>query len=447
MSKLRAGAARVKITPLPGVDLSGYAFREGPSEGVHDDLWCRALILDDEISRLALVALDLLGVDFPLDAAIRKAVAQVADLPPDHVLVNCSHTHAGPAVSPRLTGLGLPNESYVHDLPDLASDAAAVAASKLAPATLSYGEAPLRVGINRRERTEDGHIKLGRFPEGPADDAIRIVRVDAGNEERAAVIFHHACHGTTLGSENRMISSEWMGVACERVATRLPSPTIPIFLQGCCGQINPDAGDSSFEEVARLGAEAGDAALVALDSAEQLRGTPLAVRLRRIELPQQDPPPPDQARAGLESAKKTLEAARQKGAHSYVLRAHETQVAYAGMVQDLAERDVQGHNLPFVVHAMQIGELAVLALSGEVFLEFARRIEAGSPFRHTLVLGYSNGCTGYVPTAEAFQEGGYEVEDSFRWYGTLPLSPGAGEIVAAAALETLRDLPGARSSA
>ena len=75
-----------------------------------------------------------------------------------------------------------------------------------------------------------------------------------------------------------------------------------------------------------------------------------------------------------------------------------------------------------------------------MFFEFAQEIEARSPFRHTLVLGVSNGCTCYIPTRQAFAEGGYEAKDSFRWYGIPPLAPHAGEVMAAAAIRMLNDL-------
>ena len=74
MARMQAGASQATITPPVGVDLAGYAHREGPSVGLHDDLWCRALVLDDGDARLALIALDLLSADFELDGLLRAAV-------------------------------------------------------------------------------------------------------------------------------------------------------------------------------------------------------------------------------------------------------------------------------------------------------------------------------------------------------------------------------------
>jgi hypothetical protein len=445
----RAGAAEVKITPPVGVDLSGYAHREGPSLAVHDDLWCRALVLEEGAARLAIISLDLLGLDFALDAATRQSVAQAAEIPPEQVLLNCSHTHAGPAVA-RLRSLGAPNEGYVASLPGLVAEAVSEAAGRLRPAVAAFGRAPGRAGINRRERTPTGAIAIGRNPEGLTDEWVRVLRLsdpDGRPSTRPAgkpiaVLFNHACHGTTLGGENREITAEWMGAACQALRARLGGEVVPMFLQGCCGQINPDREERSFAQVARIGDKIADSVLAAMEVAQPIAGR-LASRLERIQLPLQDPPDLPTARARLAEAERQAESARDaQSVHPYYLRALEELVAYARNVVGLSERGARGLRLPFAVQAMALGDLGVVALSGEVFLDFALQIEAESPFPRTMVLGYSNGCTGYVPTAQAFTEGGYEPDLSFRYYGTLPLAPEAGEEMARAALGLLRELHG-----
>jgi len=440
MARLRAAAAAATITPRVGVDLSGYAARPGPSVGVHDELCCRALVLDDGARRVGTVALDLLGVDLELDAAIREAVA--AAVPPDHLLINCSHTHAGPSVT-RLDRRVAADRGYVSSLPRRIAEVVKEAASRLAPATLSYGSAPGRIGINRRERAADGRIIIGRNPEGIVDQEMRAVRVTRPGGEPVAVVFHHACHGTTMGGENLLISAEWMGAACGCLGQRIGAPAL--FLQGCAGQTNPDARERSFEEVTRVGRAGCEAVLRALDAAEPMSGAPLAAHRETIALPLQDPPDPDQARRNLAAAEAAVAKAQADGANSYWVRALEGCLPLARQIVELADKRATGLTLPFVVHVMRIGELALVGLSGEVFLEFAHRIAAASPFPHTWVLGYSNGCECYVPTAEAFGEGGYEAEDSFRWYGTLPLAPEAGDRMAAHASRLLAELGASES--
>jgi len=437
MTQIKVGASRSTITPPVGVDLAGYARRQGPSTDVRDDLWCAALVLDDGRTRLALIALDLLETDFEVDAMLREAVAASTDTDRDHILINCSHTHAGPGAA-KLGRLGRRNMDYVNTLPERVAQTAATAAARLTPAALRYGEAPVRVGINRRETIPDGEVTIGRNPEGLVDTRVRVIEV-RGDAGPGAVLFQHACHGTALSHENRRISAEWMGSAASRLESALKGASLPMFLQGCCGQINPDA-EASFDEVERLGAEMAEAVAASLESPESCVATPLGARREQIALPFQDPLTPAQAREELQQTQDEHERLQLEGAHESVIRAHETLVRHAADMLDRAERRPANETLPFVVQAIRIGELAIVGLSGEVFFEFAQEIEARSPFRHTLVLGYSNGCTCYIPTRQAFAEGGYEAKDSFRWYGIPPLAPHAGEVMAAAAIRMLNDL-------
>src|SRR5205823_3647659 len=59
--------------------------------------------------------------------------------------------------------------------------------------------------------------------------------------------------------------------------------------------------------------------------------------------------------------------------------------------------------------ALRLGSLALIFLPGEIFVETAQRIEAASPFRQTLIIGFAENSIGYVPTRRAFREGGYEI--------------------------------------
>ena len=79
-------------------------------------------------------------------------------------------------------------------------------------------------------------------------------------------------------------------------------------------------------------------------------------------------------------------------------------------------------------------------MPGEVFFEYAEQIEAASPFTHTMVLAYHNGCIGYVPTATAYAEGGYKVVEAIRYYGTLMMKPESGRLLVSAAVDLLSGL-------
>jgi hypothetical protein len=90
-------------------------------------------------------------------------------------------------------------------------------------------------------------------------------------------------------------------------------------------------------------------------------------------------------------------------------------------------------HVDWLLQGIRIGPVAFLSIPGEPFLEISQQIVAGSPFAHTLFSGYSNGGFGYLPTREAYEEGGYEV-------GVALFSPDAADVVVREGLSMLKDL-------
>src|SRR5215472_16029385 len=92
---MQAGFASLDITPPPGLDIAG-GLSPTPSQGTRDPLLARALVLDDGASRAALVALDVIGIERPEALRAREIVASRTGIPPENVMIACSHTHQGP---------------------------------------------------------------------------------------------------------------------------------------------------------------------------------------------------------------------------------------------------------------------------------------------------------------------------------------------------------------
>ena len=179
---LLAGVARATITPPVGIHLTGFAGRE-PSTGVHDELTATALVLAEsragngpqgdgagggvEDSRVALVALDLLGMyGDQIAPAIKRRVSQVSGIPPERVLLCCSHTHYGPVVDREWEGGEAPlAQAYLEALPHLVAGAVGAAGGGLRPVTIAVGRGQVRAGINRREGAGRAH-RAGSEPRG-----------------------------------------------------------------------------------------------------------------------------------------------------------------------------------------------------------------------------------------------------------------------------------------
>ena len=298
------------------------------------------------------LALDVASLDRDEVAELKEHIQELAGVAPERVLVNTSHTHAGPMVARRP---GLTYEAdYVEAMLASAARAAAAAVRDLAPATLSVGSAPVDIGLNRRERTPDGETILGMNPEGQRLAEVTVwllVRPSA----RDVLLFSIPVHGTTLGPENLLFSAEWMGAAVRDLEAQDPE-LAAVFLQGCAGDQNPYREQRSFEQVDAHGRTAAEAVRAAVAAARRIEGTPLRNAAIDASLPLED-----------------------------------------------------GDTAPCAVHGLRVGEAVILGLGGEPFVEYAFYVRRHARAESTMVLGYTDGSVGYLPTQAAFAEGGYEV--------------------------------------
>src|SRR4051812_47989045 len=98
--QLRAGAARIDITPAAGAALpmSGYAGRTQGFTKIHDPLHVRAIVVDDGASQAAMIGVEVVGIATPLAEKIIARLASETHIAADHVLLAAVHTHAAPAI-------------------------------------------------------------------------------------------------------------------------------------------------------------------------------------------------------------------------------------------------------------------------------------------------------------------------------------------------------------
>ena len=117
---MKIGFAKRQITPPPGMELGGYAGYR-PNSGVHDPLWCKVLLLEQEARRYALVVLDLMCADESLCDRIAAAVLPLG-IQKQHLIVSAIHSHAAPAgVIPGAGALARINEAIVPENPGFAA--------------------------------------------------------------------------------------------------------------------------------------------------------------------------------------------------------------------------------------------------------------------------------------------------------------------------------------
>lgn len=443
-TNLRAGVARVIVTPPIGIPMIGFAGR-GPATGIHDDLTATALVLEGPptdaqehgVSRLAIIACDLLWLRADEVQAVRQATAQLTDLRPDQVAIACSHTHYGPLTEPDGEEQAPQVAPYLTNLVHQLAGAVAMARAAAVPCWLGYGEGEVRIGINRRERAADGRIILGQNPSGPIDPRVAVLRIDQVDGRPLVAVLNYACHPVSLGGQCTAISADFPGTARRLVEEQ--TGALCLFLQGATGNINPLLMGWDWTHLARLGLPLGAEAIRvfwnATPSTETSAGG-IGAASSQLDLP---PLLPCSIAAGqetvsmLEKERERLDPVNDKSTLWWTERRWER--AQRGL------RALQGDEpVPPVaaeLMALRLSDaVGVITAPGEIFTEIGQSIVAQSPFPHTLYVSYANGTIGYVPTRAAYAEGGYEVTHACQ------VAPEAGEQIAAASIRLLQDVHG-----
>ena len=441
MSHVHAGAAKADITPYAGAFLAGFGGRDHGSQGVHDGLFARAVVLRAGDDTAAIVSCDLIGLTAASVAAIRAMVERDTGVPGDRVLVACTHTHSGPTMGClRHPGLDL---ELVHVTERAIAGAVVQAWRSLGEAALGSGLGRVAIGINRRERRPDGSTRIGQSPEGPVDPTVAVLRLDGADGRPAAILVSHACHPVVLGGGNYLVSADYPGQMAAFLERACPGAVCG-FLQGTCGDINPVPVGGTFEDARRLGTILGAEALKVAAGIATRADVSLAVARRTVQAPLAPLPPAEELRALAATRSEALDAQVASGALPRQRADADYQVAWAraALAEHGKPRPQTARALELL--AMRLGELLLIGTPGETFVELGAAVRAASPLPHTVVVGYANGNVGYLPTARAFAEGGYEVETAHKFYrGTYGFAPGVEHAVTSAAIELAREL-GAR---
>ena len=423
MAKLSAGVARININPPLGTNLCGYAGRIPGNIGVHDDLYAKALVLSDGLQKAAIVSLDLIGLTDDQVARIRQEASAQTGIPRGNMLVGASHTHAGPA-NMDIRACGKSNPKYIEELLRKIVDVIAQAASELKSARFGYGTAKSDLAINRRYRAPSGEVQIGENSGGVIDPEVGIWLFTDDLGRPLATIFNYACHAVVMGGDNRLVSGDWPGAAQRGIEASVGGQAM--FLQGCCGNANP-RDRATFEMVEKVGQEMAKAVLVELPAIRTTTDVSFDIASETINLPFQPPISLEEAERTVKDMKKAL----RKKLEMPLGQVHINE-AFRDWAKTIISRGGKGEpGDPFEVQRFSINDAHIVGLPGEVFIEYALQIKKLKP--HVMVAGYANGNVGYVPTAAAFKDGGYEVDLAYKLYGEQMLAPRAEKIILSAA--------------
>jgi len=439
---LYAGAARRVINPPLGIKTMGFSPREGVVQAIESDLTATALVLSNGNVKVAIVALDLCGLPLTTCSTLRRRIGQAICTPTSHVMLNFNHTHSAPAFpewvpdTPEQIAL---QKDYQRDLLGRVVEAATKADQQLQEARLGAGWGECNIGIYRREVGPDGKLFVGEVPEVPIDPAVGVIRVDDLKGRPIATLFSYGCHTVVVGPRSLAASPDFPGPARKLIETSQGG--LSLFLQGCGGNIMPkggigyevDCSDASQRIGTILGSEVLKTAStirthvrqgertslgslsklsfwpwipVTGDTCTYLGAVDEVVSLDFVDLPT------------LEVAQQFQNEWQQALAQVQSRQARDWEINVTTRFADWADKLVQAiqeerRTLDVAIQAIRVNDVVLATLSVEAFFETGLTIKNQSPFAHTQVLGYSNGLVCYLPRAEDFPPGGWDINERY----------------------------------
>lgn len=388
--ELRAGAAKVLITPAA----NEFPFQSGHEEsfvGVHDDVFARALVLDDGKTRVVLVVEEVTAV--PDHEKVVAAVAKAAGVPESNVIVSASHTH----------------ESINKHADDGAVEAAAKAAANLQPASISFGRGAAYVNINNGEAAG---LTNWYDPTGPSDKTLDVVRIGDANGKPIAMIVNYATHGETMfrslekdggalvtgdipGAVSRILEGS-AGVPVVLYTAAAEADQLGIFKSVQPAADNLPQADEGAAGFALVDVMARRLAIAVLDTEKtmppaastatvQVSATSVSCPGRAVE------PPPGQGNQGGQ--------ARQGG---------------PGAPGAPAAPNFQSDGPPVVipVTTIRLNEIALVGVAADLGSQIGQEIRTASPLKNTTVITQMAGSVGYVLPDSSYVHPGHGLRGS-----------------------------------
>ncbi|MHB1000687.1 MAG: hypothetical protein ACYC27_15710 [Armatimonadota bacterium] len=404
---MRAGYAKIEITPQWELELAGYGYyRQRVHKGVHDPLKARALALESDGARWLLISCDLVGLGEPLVQRIKNGIAQSIGISVEAVMLCCTHTHSGPATA-FLRGCGEVDPRYVEWMQPRLVDAGLDALTSMSEvAGIEWSESDVQgVGFNRVYGDA-----------GPLDNAVRSLTIRRA-DDRPIIVVNYACHPVANGV-NDMVSADFPGYTMKHVEDQ---GIDCLYISGFCGDVDP-LGERNYDLIQAHGQTVANAALESTSNAESLDGSDLSFGIRQIRLPYDIPSRPE-LMTSLRSERDRLES--NPGALDALCG-----VSWITDALTAADDPSFVPHTDTYVQALSIGNVVILGFPGEVFTAFGLDIREHHPDLKLMTANTANGAIGYIPTADEFDRQGYASHAAAHIYGTFTFHKGFGEKIA-----------------
>jgi hypothetical protein len=436
-----AGVSRKIINPSLSVPHAGWGAQTHVfAQGIESDICSTVLVLLDQDQQQASMIIDIDITMFSTEQTwhIRRAVASATGVPVEAIRLSVTHSHAGPVVWSNYYEEGkVATIQYLQYIQEQTVAAALEAQQQMIPVRIDAGLGTCHIGKNRRQLLDSGRMVVGYHPEGITDPSVGVIRV----EERfsgtvLANLIFYSCHPTTLGYSNQLHSADYPGVTKKLVEQTLGGTCL--FMLACAGNIGPGPEgflnntvamkrmgttlgaevikvssmieEKSFDHTFREVVESG-ASLAIWDSHKREQDLDIETLQVMMRLPVKLKQTYSEALAAYERLE--AELTRIMGTSSTDVQIQELtyKMKRATIALDMTKKNEGKTEYEVEVQFIRMGDIVIIGVPLEPFVEIGITIREHSPFRYTFFTGYTNGWDGYLPNAADYPLGGYEVEN------------------------------------
>ena len=464
--QLRAGAALVDITPPAGTHLSGSGCGEHrPAQSVIDPLFAKVIVFESDGQRTCIVTLDLTIITRDYTDKIRSAISEKIGVPLEAIMVHAIQTHSAPSLGYFMLDPDFPLETtpeteyllgaertYSDFAAEAAVRAAVEAAEKLQPVRIGLGRGILgNLAFNRRGVCRDGTITMpkpcGRenqpfgirdlcYLEGPTDPEVGVFCVQDMNLKPLAFLLHHTCHPVNVFGHSETfyaVSSDWPGAWTQEIQKVFGKDTIPLVINGCCGNINPwhPFDPDCRPDHRRMGRELAKMSERIIYDMTFASSATLDWKIENIVLPYRDIPS-ERLREVEEILRKNPQPPR--GENGEVDPRWFT-AASTRSVELCRQREPE---FLYEIQVFRVGDLAIVGLPGEPFVEGQLEIKTNSAAPYIFAAHLTTHYVGYLPTRDAYARGGHEANEEVTYWAKL--APGSLETVVERARALIKEI-------
>ena len=417
---LKAGFAKVDVTPPLGSPLAGYA-RERIADGVLDPIELVALAVNDGENTALVITADFVGMWETWATEIRNLVSQETGVPAESIYLQCLHQHTSvrigwnPNVRKEMIANRFEDKMYYDILYRKYVDVANMAIDNMCEAKMSVGEKETKepLAFIRRYRMKDGTTKTNpsaeemeqvEGPLGEADNTVRLIRFKREGAKDIALV-NFSTHPDVIGKTK--FTADWPGFVRRTTETDIPDVHC-IFLNGAEGDSNhinrtknpPKMKQFGYAYSEHMGRVITDAVLEMWENTTEKEVSQISTQLRMVYTPTNT-----DLMDQVEKYKKLKDACR---AGTYEPKDMEE---YADIFRT-AELYTQPLFQKVPLTVIGIGDVVLVGYGGEPFTKYPADVRRDHPELFVIASCNTNGEAGYFPTKEAFSEGGYESRSS-----------------------------------